>query len=99
APGTLTTFGGSHLYLFNGSGVYVGPNVPLVTDDPDINSVVFPTIFSTEGPMISNGDFFFFDFAAPGVTTAQWDGQLRYLPVNLADGLFEADLTVELTVQ
>ncbi len=98
APGTVTTFGGSHLYLTSGGGNYVGPNIFGVTDTPDIETNVFPNIWTTDGPMIENGSFLWLDFAAPGVTTAKWDGQLRFLPANLADGHYEAPLTVTLSV-
>lgn len=98
--GTQQTLSGAHLLWTNGSGVYVGPSIPLIAGSPDVEGTVFEFLQTSDPDVIENDDQIFgiFDLAAPGVTTATWDGSLIALPGNLAVGQYVAPLTVELTI-
>jgi len=96
--GSAQSFGGSHFLLTSGSGVYAGPNVPLITAAPEVEATVFESFQISDPTVIINDSFLFLDYAAPGVTTATWDSNLALLPLNLAGGAYIAPLTVTLTV-
>lgn len=97
--GTQQTLSGAHLLWNGGSGVYVGPTIPLISGAPDVEGTVFEFFQVSDPDAIENDTLFgFFDLAAPGVTTATWNGHLIALPGNLAVGQYVAPLTVVLTV-
>jgi hypothetical protein len=102
--GMASSFPGGRLTLTNGTGSYAGitngnlANGPLA-GPPNVIGTVFPGNSSTSGPVIIPSTvFIIFPYAAPGVTTATWDGSLTNLPVNLAGGTYTAPLTVTLSV-
>lgn len=114
APATSAgSFPGSHLYLrggdFHGLG-YEGPTFNYLgllpgpsAGAPEINAnVTGGIILGADGQMIDDGSYdgWFIDIprSSPGITTAAWNGQLQFLPANLADGQYIADLTVTLSV-
>lgn len=99
---TAASFGGSHLLLDNGSGVYTGPDIYLLAGPPNVEGSVFEFLQTNDPDVIENGHdtllWFQIPVASPGITTATWDGHLLFLPYNLADGQYVAPLTVNLTV-
>lgn len=97
--GSAQSFGGSHLLLTGGSGVYSGPETLIPwAGAPMIEPIVFEGFEVSDPDVIESDSFLFFDKASPGVTEATWDGQLNLLPPNLAGGVYKAPLTVTLTV-
>lgn len=98
--GTASWFSGAHLLWDGGTSVYAGPTIFGFAGAPDVEGTVFE-FFETSDPNVINNDEIFFgliDLAAPGITTASWDGHLNLLPPNLANGQYKAPLTVVLSV-
>ena len=98
--GQASSFPGGRLTLTNGTGSYVGVTSSFPkAGAPNVISTVFPGNNIDSGPVIvPSTTFIILPYAAPGVTTATWDGSLTNLPNNLATGEYVAPLTVTLSI-
>lgn len=94
-----SSFSGSLFSLTGGTSTYSGVTslFPLA-GAPDVQTNVFQGLPTSDPNVIQQGYLFIFPAAAPGVTSATWDGHLSFLPLNLAQGTYTAPLTVTLTV-
>jgi hypothetical protein len=105
APG----FSGAHLrwsggHVSNYDGITYGSPVEEFLFDvpwagkPEVSPNAFHGRGTTERGIIENESVLFVKQSSPGVTTATWNGELKQLPPNLANGTYKADLVVTLTV-